>query len=84
MSSRPDPPPDSQELAEYSAGDRVYYYRAGTILFNSKSRLRVSNPNPVGKWRSGEIQGKGGSSEDSPRYLVSLFLHSTGIDDYLT
>lgn len=51
MSSRPDPPPDSQELAEYSAGDRVYYYRAG-------------------KWRGGEIQGKGGSSEDSPRYLV--------------
>jgi len=85
MPSRPDPPSDSQELTEYSVGDKVYYYRAGTALSTSKCRSQVSNPNPVGKWRCGEIQGRGGSSVDSPRYLVSLSLHSTGTDDhYLT
>jgi hypothetical protein len=36
-----------------------------------------SDPNPgvfwshLGRWRDGEIKSKGGSSDESPRYLVS-------------
>lgn len=71
MSSRPDPPYDCEEVNSYSKGDQVYYFFGGiyngpkTVAMNAKTTVNV-----LGKWRAGLIQGEGGSSDESPRYLV--------------
>jgi len=80
MSYRPVPPVDSEEASEYKAGDEVYYYRSGKaqLFFLSLSRHIFSlvilryypNTISIGSWRNGTVKGQGGSSDESPRYLV--------------
>jgi len=75
MPTRPDPPDHCEEAREYASGDKVYYFRSGTYCCVSTglSEQPWSGHfwSHLGKWRHGEIKGKGGSSDESPRYLVS-------------
>jgi hypothetical protein len=79
MPSIPDPPSGSQELAEYSVGDSVYYYRLGTLLISFYPIPSMSDLQSIGKWRRGKVDSKGGSSTDSPRYLVSPIPSPCGV-----
>jgi hypothetical protein len=82
MPSIPSPPSGSQELAEYSVGDSVYYYRTGKPTILAESRTATSNIELTGKWRRGEVLSQEGSSAGSPRYLVGLILNTRVIRDH--
>jgi len=79
MPSRPDPPDDCEEASNYAAGVAVYYFRTGKFFARPHGSdmcpcLMAAHLIQPGKWRNGTIVGKGGTSDDSPRYLVSLTL----------
>jgi len=73
MPANPEPPHDSEEATSYAAGDAVYFLRHGTSFAYFQSFLSIgneTNSTPLGQWRAGVVVGLGGSSDDSPRYMV--------------
>ena len=73
--SRPEPPENSEQASQYFVKDKIYYFRSGKsnealMLFIMSKKYSNSTTDMLGKWREGEIKGQGGSSDDSPRYLV--------------
>lgn len=73
---RPEPPNDSIEASRYAIKDKVYFLLYGKGCRNSLVPDRSLTPHIAGIWRAGEVRDYEGSSEDSPRYLVSIMIRN--------
>src|SRR3954451_3315514 len=70
MSANPQPPHDSEEADSYAAGDSIYFLRNGEVASKLTSISSGTDSPSIGRWRAGVVVGPGGSSDDSPRYMV--------------
>ena len=68
------PPSDAVEATEYSITDKVYFFLCGMHCRLGQTLCWLADTECItGKWRKGEIKDYEGSSDESPRYLVSGF-----------
>ena len=69
----PAPPLDAVEATEYSITDNVYFFLYGMRCRPGWTPYWLANNIGciAGKWRKGQVKDYEGSSDESPRYLVS-------------
>lgn len=70
----PEPPNDSIEAPRYAIKDKVYFLLHGKGCRNNLAPDWWLTSHIAGVWRAGEVRDHEGSSEESPRYLVSIMI----------
>lgn len=72
FSPPPAPPPDAVEVTEYKIKDQIYFFHDSKRYLTPQCHF-ANIGRIAGEWRKGEVKDYEGSSDESPRYLVSTY-----------